>query len=383
MSSDGRFVAFISSADNLVLPPDRNENIDVFVHDLVAGQTHLVSRHTNGTQGNNESFDPAISADGRFVAFTSYADNLSDIDLNDNGDIFVHDINAGQTFHVSVNSNGVSGGGESSNPSISDDGRYVAFNSTAHDLVNDDLNGFNDVFVHDRLTGETTLVSRHGDGTQANNDSGDPSISADGRFVAFSSYATNLIEGGSLFKGVFVHDRQTGQTTLVSRNTNGTPANDNTSGNPSISANGRFVVFESGANNLVDDDTNNQSDIFIHDRETGQTTLISRNTNGTQGNMSSSSPSVSADGRFVAFQSEADNLISIDANFDSDVFLHNLQTGQTSLISRHSNGTQGYLGSFGPSISADGRSLAFTSAAFNLVDNDTGNYYDVFISESD
>ena len=349
------------------------------------GNTIRVSVASDGTQSNHDSYNPSISADGRFVAFESEATNLVSGDTNNFQDIFVHDRQTGQTTRVSVASDGTQANGHSYAPSISADGRYVAFASLASNLVSGDTNGAWDVFVHDRQTGETTRVSVASDGTQAIGFffGSSPSISADGRYVAFDSWATNLVSGDTNDKpDVFVHDRQTGQTTRVSVSSDGTQAN-NGAIYPSISADGRYVAFESNSTNLVSGDTNSVTDIFVHDRQTGQTTRVSVSSDGTQANggpgWSGNPSSISADGRYVAFHSYADNLVSGDTNSATDIFVHDRQTGVTTRVSIASDGTQANGFSASPSISADGRYVAFMSGATNLVSGDTNNDWDVFV----
>jgi len=223
-------------------------------------------------------------------------------------------------------------------------------------------------------------VSVASGGTQGNGDSGCPSISADGRYVAFQSYASNLVPGDTNEVGdVFVHDRLTGQTTRVSVASDGTEGNDY-SRRPSISADGRYVAFASLASNLVPGDTNGTWDVFVHDRLTGQTTRVSVASGGAQGNSGSWCPSISADGRYVAFQSYASNLVPGDTNGVLDVFVHDRLTGQTTRVSVASDGTQGDSYSFGSSISADGRYVAFSSLASNLVPGDTNDKPDIFVA---
>jgi Tol biopolymer transport system component len=209
---------------------------------------------------------------------------------------------AAKTRLVSKTSGGTPANGDSFNPSISSSGRYVAFDSLATNLPGDD--SVFDVFVHDRETGKTRLVSKRSDGTPANGGSFDPSISGSGRYVAFDSFATNL-PGDDSFTDVFVHDRNTGKTRLVSKRSNGTPANGD-SFDPSISGSGRYVAFESNATNLPGDDS--FGDVFVHDRETGKTRLVSKRSNGTPANGDSFNPSISSSGRYVAFDSLATNL---------------------------------------------------------------------------
>ncbi|MCI0730039.1 MAG: hypothetical protein L0332_25425, partial [Chloroflexi bacterium] len=380
ISADGRYVAFSSTATNLV-SGDTNGMWDVFVHDRQTGQTTRVSVASDGTQGNDESTGRSISADGRYVAFESHANNLVSGDTNGSGDVFVHDRETGQTTRVSVASDGTQGNDHSDWPSISANGRFVAFHSIANNLVSGDTNDFADVFVHDRETGQTTRVSVASGGTQGDGHSSWPSISADGRYVTFESFANNLVSGDNNGNwDVFVHDRQTGQTTCVSIASDGTQGN-NGSYFSSISADGRYVAFDSDANNLVSGDTNGTLDAFVHDRQTGQTTRVSIASDGTQGNDNSSLSSISADGRYVTFSSGADNLVIGDTNGVWDAFVHDRQTGQTTRVSIASDGTQGNADSFWSFISADGRYVAFESFANNLVGGDTNDVFDVFVHD--
>ena len=290
-------------------------------------------------------------------------------------------LSTGVTTRVSVKSDGEQGNSTSGSPSISADGRYVAFNSYASNLVSGDTNGECDVFIYDRQTGETIRVSVVSDGGQGNGDSRYPAISADGRYVAFESYASNLAGGDTNGKGdIFVHDRQTGETTRVSVTSNGEQGN-STSYEASISADGRYVVFESSANNLVSGDTNGTTDVFVHDRQTGETTRVSVASDGGQGNGGSYSPSISADGYHAAFYSVASNLVGGDTNDMVDVFVHDRQTGEITRVSVASNGSEGDGSSYRPSISAAGRYVAFESEASNLVSGDTNDMYDVFVHD--
>ena len=381
ISADGRYVAFESGATNL-LAGDTNGIHDVFVRDQQTGTVALVSVASDGTQGNGVSRYPSISADGRYVAFFSSATNLVAGDTNGYPDIFVHDLQTGDTTRVSVASDGTQGNDIPRFPSISGDGRYVAFESDATNLVSGDTNGWIDVFVHDRLTGITTRVSVASDGTQGNSGSQSPSISADGRFVAFGSGASNLVAGDTAEHGdVFVHDQETGLTTRVSVASDGTQGNGG-SGVPSISADGRYVAFSSYATNLVAGDTNGYYDIFVHDRQTGVTTLASVASNGMQGNSDSLYLSISGDGQRVAFLSVATNLVAGDTNDWQDIFIHDQGTGVTTRVSVASDGAQENWPAMEYfSISADGRYVAFASWATNLVIGDTNDWLDIFMHE--
>jgi Tol biopolymer transport system component len=339
-----------------------------------------VSIASDGAQSNGYSSNPSISADGRYVAFASYANNLVGGDTNSWMDIFVHDRETGQTNQVSIASDGTQGNNHSEFPAISADGRYVVFESTADNLVEGDSNNVTDIFVHDRVTGITRRVSVASDGTEANLISRRASISADGRYVAFASSASNLVGNDTNGEGmnpeelndIFVHDLQSSTTTRVSVASDGTQGN-NFSFSSSISADGRYVAFMSNASNLVTGDTNSTYDIFVHDRLTGTTHRISVASDGTQGNNSAWAPFISADGRYVAFASDTSNLVRDDTNNESDVFVHDLQSSTTTRVSVTSDGIQGNNISFSPSISADGRYVAFESYASNLVANDTNN----------
>ena len=380
VSAHGRYVAFYSYATNLV-DGDTNGVSDIFVHDRQTGQTTRVSVDSGGSQATGgNSGSPSLSADGRYVAFGSRATNLVQGDTNGVGDVFVHDRQTGQTTRVSVDSDGTQGNNHSSSPSISADGRYVAFYSSAGDLIVGDTNGVGDIFVHDRQTGQTTRVSLHSEGTQGNNHSSSPSVSADGRYVAFYSDATNLVDGDTNGVGdVFVHDRQTAQTVRVSIHSDGTQGDHDSLWDSPISADGRHVAFSSYAWNLVDGDTNLVGDVFIHDRQTRQTTRVSMGSDGSQGNGTSLHPSISADGRYVSFSSQASNLVDNDTNGTDDVFLHDRQTGETTRVSVHSDGSGGNAYSSYSSVSADGLYIAFFSHATNLVDGDTNDAYDIFV----
>jgi len=381
ISVDGRHIAFLSAATNLV-PGGTNGLFQVFVHDIQSGQTELVSVNSSGVQGNLASEYVELSADGRFVAFSSSATNLVPGDTNGKDDIFVRDRLAGQTWRVSVDSSGAQADDLSLNPVLSADGRYVAFYGNATNLVAGDTNGVNDVFVHDLLTGETTRVSVDSSGAQANGPSALPAISADGRYVAFNSLATNLVANDTNGTwDTFVHDRVTGETTLVDVDSNGVQGSVFTTSQPSISADGRYVAFVSFASNLVPNDTNNAQDVFVHDRITGRTSRVSVDSTRQQGNDNSYGPRLSPDGRFVAFNSAATNLVAGDANGRTDVFVRDLLTFQTQLISVDTAGVQADADSYDPSFSADGRYVAFYGYASNLVPDDTNSSEDVFLRD--
>jgi Tol biopolymer transport system component len=387
VSADGRFVAFVSRASTLVAG-DTNGTSDVFVHDRATGTIERVSvdsrerQSAGGDAGGviDTNFGrPAISADGGFVAFASSATNLVKGDRNGSADVFVRDRLAGTTERVSVLSRKVEGNGESFDPAISADGRFVGFASFADNLVPGDTNFTSDVFVLDRTGGGPQRVSVSDTGAQGENRSEHPSISADGRFVAFMSSSDALVPGDNdVASDVFVRDRVAGTTEGIS--VAPTPTGFGaTSSSPAITPDGRFVAFDSWEPDLVPGDTNNSFDVFVRDRATGALERVSVSSAGVQGDDWSLAPSINADGRFVAFHSFAGNLVTGDGNFDFDVFVRDRAAATTVRASVRTDGTEGglSLGSINPSISADGQVVAFESEA-DLVPMDSGFPVDVF-----
>lgn len=380
LSADGRWVAFASRADNLV-PGDTNSAHDIFVHDRQTSDTTRVSVNSAGGQHTGlGAYGPALSADGRFVAFISDAANLVPSDTNGVADVFVHDRQTGATTRVSVGPGGVQASDSSVGPSISADGRFVTFISGANNLVSGDQTPTLDVFVHDRQTGTTTRVSVNSAGEAAQGESNEGTISADGRVVAFTSEATNVVPNDTNgVQDVFVHDRQTGITSRVSVDSTGVQANQD-SFYSTLSADGRFVAFVSAAN-LVPGDSGNTTDVFIHDRQTGVTSRASVTPSGASANGLSSWPSLSADGHFVAFGSDATNLVPDDTNGATDIFVRDGQTGAIVRASVSSAGVQAENISYLPDLSGDGRVVAFLSVADNLVPSDTNGSTDVFVHD--
>ncbi len=392
ISPDGRYVAFHSRASNLVAN-DNNADYDVFVWDAHDDSVTLVSRTPAGGSGAGASYSPQFSASGRVVSFASTAADLVPNDSNGTADAFARDLDANVTYLASINTNGFSGNGSAGVPVLSANGRYVAFLSRANDLVTNDFNSLNDVFVHDLQTRTTKLVSVNVAGTGAGNRlSFDPVISADGRYIAFSSQATNLVTlpDTNDFPDVFVRDMQLGVTKLVSVNRSGTAAGGNggvstvlpASFTPFLSADGTKVLFASLAADLVANDTNGKQDVYLRDHINDTTTLVSINRYGTgAGNAASGlgAYSMSADLRYVAFFSEASDVGTADTNGKTDVFLRDLATNATKIISRVNLGGVAANGhSFQPVISADGSTILFTSEAENLDNRDANAQSDVF-----
>ena len=328
------------------------------------GDTTRVSVDAVGAQANEASKRPSISSDGRFIAFESDANNLVPNDTNAATDIFVKDRQTGEVTRVSVDSSGAQANEGSGGAAISGDARYVAFVSDAGNLVANDTNNTTDVFLRDRQLGTTIRISVSSSGEQANDLSDFPlAISSDGRFVAFNSDATNLVANDTNeATDVFVHDNQTGATERVSIASDGTQSN-SSSYHPSISANGQFVTFTSSGDNLVSGDTNNSADVFVRDRSANTTTRVSVNSSGEQADKGGGSPAISGDGRFVVFLSDSENLApgaDVVANGKDLVYVHDRQMGQTILVSVFSDGSVMTVGLLDqPVISYNGRYVAF------------------------
>jgi Tol biopolymer transport system component len=373
ISPDGRYVGFISLANNLVAN-DTNGTADVFLRDRFAGTTTRVSVSSDGSQGNADSLvrhSVGVTADGT-VVFDSDASNLVADDSNHVPDVFVHDASTGHTLRMSVRSDGSQSNGGGWDGRISSDGRYVVFDSDATDLVPTDTNGATDIFVRDRVAGTTTRVSVSSTGVEGNGTSlyGQVAITGD---VAFQSAATNLVvaPGFAPFRfNIFVHTAL-GQTELISSSPLGV-AGDNNSDSPVMTPDGAFVAFDSQATNLdPNGDTNGFVDVYVADRVHHKMLRASLASDGTEPNADCVSPSISDDGRFVTFESRATNLVPTVVNGALNVFVHDMVTGETFFIS------YGAAGSADPSISGDGRTIVFNAA--NLVNDDTTNVAGVYV----
>lgn len=293
---------------------------------------------------------------------------------------------AGDVTRVSVDTSGLDPNGPSQNLSLSADGRFVAFASLASNLVPGDTNDDWDVFVRDRQSGTTERVSVSSDGAEGlrvvSHSTPVPSISADGRFVAFDSYSPNLVAGDTNGTGdVFVHDRVSRETTLVSKDAGGDEGNQQSNA-PRISGDGRFVAFHSAASDLVAGDTNVRLDVFLHDRTTGAVRRVSTTSFGEQLAAGSGAPAISFDGAAVTFESTATNVVLGDTNGRGDIFLYTTATGAMSRVSVSASGAQANNNSRNGSFSGDGTKLAFSSTATNLVNlPDTNNRGDVFVKD--
>lgn len=354
--------------------------------DVTIALTRLVSKSTDGRLSNQFSSDASISGNGRFVAFRSFGTTLHPDDTDFFSDIYVRDLETNETTLVSraTGSSGAKGNADSSNPSISENGQFVAFESNATNLDPDDLDGTSDIFVRDLVNHTTVLVSRAtGSGVKGNAASSLPDISADGQFVAFQSAASNL--AGADANGFFdIYRRElTGAKTTVrvSFDTGGGDP-DAACTNCSISANGNFIAFDSTATDLVVGDTNGQQDVFRRDVAGAVTVRVSLTSAGAEATGGGSRiPAISATGQFVAFESDATNLVTGDTNGDRDIFRRDIAGGTTVRVSVNSAGAEADGFSREPSISSDGSRIVFTSFAPNLVDGDTNGTGDVFIRD--
>jgi Tol biopolymer transport system component len=417
ITPDGRYVVFSSAATNLV-PHDVNTVPDVFLRDRSTGTTEVESVGRNGgpaialpdqndpVHRSGGSFEPDITPNGRWVAFTSNAIDLVPGDLNLAFDIFVRDRATKQTQRVSVGTNGLDANGASTNPVLSADGRYVAFESDATNLVPGDTNGYTDVFVRDRLTGKTTRVSVGANGVQADNMSFTPSISADGRYVAYTTEATNIVAGAT-GQTVVVRDLKSGRNEIESVASGATAADPDfvnstgaMTGPHSLSANGRYVTFRAAQSTLVPNDSGFRGstwDVFVRDRTTHRTERVSVDSSGAElstGNLplayaESNYPAISPDGRFIAFYTNVTGPTPTYTN--SYIDIHDMQSHVTETVSLDdvylkvltcdSHAAVGPNGDPSISVSNGGRYVAFMSCDGTLVKGDTNNAPDIFVRD--
>lgn len=377
LSANGALVAFESTAFNLV-PGDTNNQKDVFVRDRVAGTTALVSVGLAGAAANGVSRNPHVSDDGRFVAFDSAASNLVAGDTNGVGDVFVRDLSSNTTVRASVTSAGGQATSLAEGAAISADGLFVAFHTQAP-LVPEDTNGWTDVYVRDLKMGITTRVSVATGGGQADDFSQNASLSADGKVVAFESFATNLVAGDQAgWSDVFVRDLAQGTTVRVSVDSSGWEA-DSDSQAAAISGNGAIVAFDSWATALVPNDLNDSLDVFVRAVAGGATLRASVSSAGGEGGANSQYPALTFDGARVAFESVATDLIPGDTNLKSDVFVRNRTAGTTVRVSVASGGAQSNDDSAEACVASGGGYVGFTSRGTNLVGGDLNAVADVFV----
>ena len=387
LSADGRYVAFYSGAGNLV-GDDDNAVHDIFVRDRLFATIELASRSSAGELGNNHSLYPSISADGRHLAFCSMASDLVPGDTNGFMDVFVRDLQTDLTLLVSVSPTGPANE-KTTACAISGDGRYVAFQSEATNLIAGEQYGWPGIYLADLITPSPSVsaVSTSLEGGPPNGTSVKPRISPDGSYVVFRSWASNLVAGDTNgFSDVFLRDVITPTTARVSvADVTGVQGNGETAGGPAVTPDGRYVAFASYADNLVPDDANGKCDVFVRDRTTGRTELVSVSSTGEQGNDDSGGESwmlaISDDGRYVAFASLASDLVDGDTNEAWDVFVRDRVGETTTRVSVSTEGEQGNgdSGFYSVALSADGLTAAFDSYADDLVPLDTNGGPDVFV----
>ena len=378
ISPDGKFVLYLSYTDNA------NHDRGLYLKNLETGENTLISTSSSGELGNSDAINDnaRFSADGKFISFSSYASNLTPDDTDHRSDIFVKNLITGTTTLVSTNSNGVKDNGGAVVSTISANGRYLTFHSTATNLAAADTNASIDVYWKDTLTNETKLVSSSASGAVGNNRSWYASISTDGNLVAFESSATNLLPtNDNAYVDIFVKNMTTGAIQRVSTSATGIEGNGN-SENASISADGRYVLFESRASNLVANDTNGASDIFIKDLQTSAIQRVSTSSSNQQVSGESFNARFSANGKFVIFDSTSNNLVSGDNNpAVLDTFIKNIETGEVRLVSvqtqttiLNSGGTDLVNASISYTLSDHVENLTLTgTAAINGTGNDLDN----------
>lgn len=391
IDAKGENVVFSSDATNYV-EGDSYDTSHIYVHNRPKAYTKRISIGYDGTEGNGGSGGGRISANGRYVAFISRATNLVVDDTNSHSDIFVYDLETSTTKRVSVASDGSQANHFSDSLNISGNGRLIVFTSLASNLVENDNNDALDVFIHDQQTAQTRIVSVTPKGTSGNDYSYNPVISADGRFIAFASSADDLACCPSAFHDIFVRDMKTAQTRHISKAYDGGQTDDSSDAR-GISADGRYILFSSLASNLVQNDSNDYCavggspnpscrDLFVYDQKEEVLKHVTVASDGIQANDESYGTTISPNGRYVAFWSEANNLSVHDQNPGRDLFVHDLTTSQTKLVTIGYDGSQVMSRDFSgtPAFSADGTLLSFSSPATNLVPNDTNGEIDAFIS---
>ena len=389
---DGRYVAFPSDSSDLV-PDDTNFANDIFLHDNLTGTTERVDLGTGGVQTFGSGFSFAISSDARFAAFSTFQ-SLVPEDQNFNSDVYVYDRQLAVTERVSDIPGGGDGSGGPSGilstdvEDISADGRFVLFYSYYDNLVPNDTNGDLDLFVRDRLLGTTERVNVADDGSQSGFGTFLGKISADGRYVVFPSFDANLVPNDiNNTNDMFVRDLLLQRTEIVSVTSNGEQIGANSAyiGGYDISDDGRFVLFGTDAA-FSPADTNGVRDFYVRDRQLGITELVSVATGGIplptgpSDGANGLSGSLSGDGRWVGFTAPDEaNAAANDTNGFLDAFVYDRQTGITQRVSVDENGGQLNGDSRRPIVSNDGTIVAFRSAATNVVPGDTNDAIDAFV----
>lgn len=371
LSADGRYVV-IASASKTIVPNDTNNASDIFVHDLMTGANLRVSVSESGIEGNGSSFSPVMSGNGRFIAFSSSASNLVSGDTNGTADIFIYDVDTRAIERI-VTDTGEQGNDRSYSPSISDDGRFVAFVSRANNLVPSDTNFVDDIFLYDRQTKTLERINVRQDGASTFDPSRNPAISGNGRYVAFESLTplTDILHSDYQ---IYRFDRIERTMRLVSKSVSGEVAF-GSSEEPSITRDGRFVCFWSYGNNLVPANTFG-ADVFVYDADTGEIEWISKGIPGLGYANSSFDPRITADGRFVSYVSLGSNLDFDDNNNDWDLFVHDRTNSWNDRVSIDASG---YAGRQSDAVlSSDGSHLMFQSDV-DVVSGFAAGSFDLFL----
>jgi hypothetical protein len=371
ISKTGQFVVFVT-AQNGIDRGDNNNWDDVFRRNMKAGSTKIVSVSSSEKLGDGSSWDPVVSEDGKVVAFTSNAGNLLDGKVTSNDQVYVRNVASGKTSLVSKGGSGAANG-DSEDAHLSSGGRYIVFHSVATNLTKRNTGGLEQIYLRDRSKGKTFLISRNKKGKAGNGDSFDAQVSQGGRFVVYTSSASNLV--GTFNKGkdqIYKFDRVTGKTSLISKNNKGKAGNFH-SADAEIAAKAAVIVYESDASNLIGNDTNDTDDVFM--RKNGRTSRVSKNHRGKQlnGSDGAEDPDISNSGRWLTFMSDATNATKAPHNGAYDhAYLRDLKTGKLTLVSR--NGTKiGNDSANDVQISDDGRFVSFGSDATNLIPGGDAN----------
>ena len=385
VSPDGNNVAFYGESSTFVAK-DTNGLSDIYIKNLKSGAVTLVSQSASGLIANGQSLFPTFSPDGSKIAFESQASNLVTGDSNGAFDVIIKDLKTGTLRIASTNEAGTIGNGASGGPSFSPDGKSVAFYSSSTNLVANDRNSKDDIFVKNLVTGKVTLVSSDKNGKAANDFSNHAVFSPDGKKVMFFSVASNLVANDTNNTAdIFLKDLTTGAITRISETKSGTQGNGHSylpqfspNSKQVFSKDGSKVLFTSEASNLVAGDTNGVADVFLKNLKTGTITRVSTGDGGKQSNGLSDYAAFSPDGNKVAFESRGSNLASGDSNGVFDVFVKDLLTNKTEWVTHTATGAPGNFNSGAPVFSPDGATLYFSSLAGNLVAGDSNNFYDVF-----
>ena len=385
LSEDASVATFESFNTNWG-PDQKDVNfVDIFVRDRVTDVTTKISVTPSGKPSDQRSFDPMLSADGRYVSFISYATNLVPYDTNrhpysDDGlDVFLYDRLAGTLQRVSLDWEGQQIDANSVG-SITPDAHYVVFTSIGDHVAKNDTNSKHIAAIYKRNihTGAIERITKGPNGEYPNGGVGGANSSFNGRYIAYTADATNLVPNDvNGVRDVLLYDSVTQETIMVSKPAGGGQSN-GLSSPAHISSDGRYVAFRSFASNLVPGDVNGQSDIFVYDIVTGDLEMVSVSSTGVLGNGVSKDPGICGDGRFVVFTSEATNLVPQPHNGQRQIYVHDRQRHETFLASVNSNGDMGNGRGHRGTLSADCSTVGFATDASNIIANDTNGVRDLF-----